>query len=150
VVGLLRGAFVFIADLVRQITVPHAVDFMFISSYEGAQGGSVCINKDMSIDPQGKHVLIVEDLIDTGNTLAWLCKHLTSKNALSVELCTLLDKQTKRRGHELKVKYVGLNCADEWIVGYGMDYQQHYRGLPFIGVLDPKVYQHELKEKKPS
>ena len=143
VVGLLRGAFMFQADLVRHITVPHEVDFMMLGSYSGTKSHNVKISCDMRIDPYQKHILIVEDLIDTGGTLAWLQKHLETKNALSVKLCTLLDKKTKNRTKNVKVDYVGFECPDYWIVGYGMDYNQHYRSLPCIGVLDPKIYQKE-------
>eukprot|EP01083_Nonionella_stella_P139481 425491_1 len=143
VVGLLRGAFMFQADLVRHITVPHEIDFMMLGSYSGTKSHNVKISCDMRIDPYEKHILIVEDLIDTGGTLAWLQQHLKTKKSLSVRLCCLLDKQTKKRAKQVKVDYVGFECPDYWIVGYGMDYNQHYRSLPCIGVLDPNVYQTE-------
>lgn len=145
IVGLLRGAFMFQADLVRYITVRHEIDFMMLGSYSGTQSHNVNISCDMRIDPYKKHILIVEDLIDTGATLAWLQQHLKTKKSLSVTLCTLLDKQTKNRVKNVDIKYVGFQCPDYWIVGYGMDYNQHYRSLPYIGVLDPKIYESEKK-----
>eukprot|EP00483_Globobulimina_turgida_P000222 UN00222 len=141
VVGLLRGAFMFQADLVRHISVPHEIDFMMLGSYVGTQSHNVKISLDMRIDPYKKHILIVEDLIDTGATLAWLKEHLKTKKSLSVRLCTLLNKKTPKRVKDVKVDYIGFECPDYWIVGYGMDYNQHYRSLPCIGVLDPKIYE---------
>lgn len=138
----------FQADLVRYITVPHEVDFMMLGSYSGTQSHNVKISCDMRIDPYKKHILIIEDLIDTGATLAWLQQHLKTKQSLSVRLCTLLDKKTNKRVKDIKVDYVGFECPDYWIVGYGMDYNQHYRSLPCIGVLDPKIYQNEKKIEK--
>ena len=150
VVGILRGSFMFQADLVRHITVPHEVDFMMLGSYRGTRStGNVQISLDMRIDPYNKHILIVEDLIDTGATLLWLQKHLKTKNALSVKLCTLLDKKTVHRKSDVHVDYVGIRLhEDKFIVGYGMDYNQHYRSLPCIGVLKPEVYQRQKGKAK--
>eukprot|EP00483_Globobulimina_turgida_P010534 UN10555 len=148
VVALLRGAFIFQADLVRHISVPHEIDFMMLGSYVGTHSHNVKISLDMKIDPYKKHILIVEDLIDTGATLAWLQQHLKTKKSLSVRLCTLINKKTPKRVKDVKVDYIGFECPDYWIVGYGMDYNQHYRSLPCIGVLDPQIYQGKKKDKK--
>ena len=117
-VGLLNGAFVFVSDLLRHFTVPYAVDFMVVSSYGHGttSSGSIKLKKDLSIDPRGKHVLIIEDLIDTGNTLAWIRNHLKTKECASVELVCLLDKTT-RRTTKVDVEYVGFTCPDEFVVG---------------------------------
>lgn len=97
------------------------------------------MKKDIDVDPKGKHVLIVEDLIDTGNTLAWVKKHFESKEVASFKLCCLLDKKARRIA-EVDVDYVGFDCPDEFVVGYGMDFAEHYRTLPFVGVLKPEAY----------
>ncbi|ETO14399.1 hypoxanthine phosphoribosyltransferase [Reticulomyxa filosa] len=137
VVGLLKGAFMFLSDLVKRITVPMEIDFMILSSYEGTNSrGSVCVQKDMQTDPMGKDILIVEDLIDTGTTLAWLCHHLQSKKCKSVRLCTFLNKQTSRRIKQVNIDYVGFECTDEFVVGYGMDYNQQLRNLPYVGFFE--------------
>lgn len=140
VVGLLKGAFLFVADLVRRLSVPYVVDFMVLSSYDGEHTtGNVKVKKDMGVNPHGKHILIVEDLIDTGNTLKWMRNHLASKGAASLKIACLLNK-TARRSVEVEVDYVGYQCPDEFVVGYGMDFNSHYRCLPFIGVLKPEAY----------
>jgi len=145
VVGLLKGAFMVTADLVREITLPHKVDFMILSSYHGKQSTTVKVKQDMSIDPSNSHILIVEDLIDTGATLTWLQNHLKSKDALSVEIVTLLDKSVQRKKeNQIFIKYVGFKCENDWVIGYGMDYNQHYRSLDCVGILNPKVYQDSL------
>jgi len=141
-VGLLNGAFIFVADIMRQLKMPYNIDFMTLSSYGSGMksSGSIRCKKDVSMDPAGRHVLILEDLIDSGNTLAWLQKHLESKKCASVKICCLLDKIEKRTV-DVKIDYVGWNCPDEFVVGYGMDYDETYRCLPFVGVLKPEVYQ---------
>jgi len=145
VVGLLKGAFMVTADLVREISVPHKVDFMILSSYHGKQSTTVKVKQDMSIDPDNSHILIVEDLIDTGATLTWLQNHLKSKNALSVEIVTLLDKSVQRKKeNQIFIKYIGFKCENDWVIGYGMDYNQHYRSLDCVGILNPNVYQDSL------
>merc|ERR1719495_2252110 len=111
VVGLLRGALIFLADLVRHINLPVTIDVMTVKSYSGtASTGTVKLIKDLDEDPTGKHILIAEDLIDTGNTLVWLSNHLKSKNCASVKLCCLLNKQTKRRKVDVPIHYTGFNC----------------------------------------
>jgi len=150
-VGILKGSFMFLADLTRYITVPHKIDFMIVSSYHGVtQSSNVKISKDVSIDPFNCHIVIVEDLIDSGETLSWLMTHMKSKNCLSVQLCCLLDKQTTRRSKEVQIQYVGWKCPDEWVIGYGMDYNQYYRSLPYVAVLSPEIYtdKNEQKDKK--
>ncbi|XP_037044208.1 hypoxanthine phosphoribosyltransferase-like [Bradysia coprophila] len=140
-VGLLSGAMVFLADLLRHFTIPYKVDFMVVSSYGAAttSSGSIRLKKDMSLDPNGMDVLIIEDLIDTGNTLQWIKTHLSGKGCASIKMCCLLDKK-ERRTVPITADYVGFECPDEFIVGYGMDYAEDYRCLPFIGVLKPKAF----------
>lgn len=142
VVGLLKGAFMFIADLVRALRIPHQIDFMAISSYSGvSSSGNVRLEKDMKIDPHGKHIIIAEDLIDTGTTLGWLAQHLKSKNCASVRIACLLDKKTDARLQDsVVVDYVGFECPDEFVIGYGMDCEELYRGLPYVAVLHPSAY----------
>jgi hypoxanthine phosphoribosyltransferase len=126
----------FMADLMRTIGVEYEIDFMSVSSYGfGTQtSGSVKIKKDLSVDPFGKHVLIIEDLIDTGTTLSWIKEYLRSKNCASVAMCCLLDKKA-RRTTDVFVDYVGWECPDEFVVGYGMDFAGTYRCMPFVGIL---------------
>lgn len=133
-VGLLRGSFIFMADLSRAITVGHEVDFMTASSYGNAMSSNrdVKILKDLDEDIRGKDVLIVEDIIDTGNTLSKVKELLELRGPRSLEICTLLDKPS-RREVKVPVKYVGFSIPDEFVVGYGIDYAQHYRHLPYIG-----------------
>ena len=140
VVGLLKGCFVFLADLLREVTIPYSTDFMALSSYSGSSStGSVKLRKDLDIEPAGRHILIVEDLIDTGRTLEWMKKHLSSKNCLSVKICCLLSKE-ERRVTETPIDYVGYTCPSAFVIGYGMDYNDDYRCLPFVGVLKESVY----------
>lgn len=140
-VGLLNGAYMFLSDLAKHITIPVQIDFMGVSSYEGTEStGTVKITRDMKIDPSGKHVIFVEDLIDTGTTLHWLMGHLKLNNSASVKLCVLLDKVTDKRCKEVEIDYVGLKCEDVFVVGYGMDYNEYYRNLPYIGELKEEIY----------
>lgn len=133
-VGLLRGSFIFMADLSRAITVGHEVDFMTASSYGTGMSSNrdVKILKDLDEDIRGKDVLIVEDIIDTGNTLSKVRELLKIRGPRSLEICTLLDKPS-RREVQVSVKYIGFSIPDEFVVGYGIDYAQHYRHLPYIG-----------------
>ena len=137
IVSVLRGSFVFMADLVRAIDVPCTVDFMSVSSYGGGttSSGIVKIVKDLDEPLEGKHVMIVEDIIDTGHTLNHLSKMLLDRKPLSIEICTLLNKPS-RREKEVPVKYSCFEIPDEFVVGYGLDYDQRYRNLPFIGVVE--------------
>ena len=140
-VSVLRGSFVFMADLVRQITVPCTVDFMAVSSYGSGttSSGQVKIVKDLSETIEGKDVIVVEDILDSGNTLSYLLKLLEARRPSSIRLCTLLDKP-ERRTKPVEVQYSGFTIPDEFVVGYGLDYDERYRNLPYIGVLKPKVY----------
>lgn len=148
-VGLLTGAFVFCADLLRKVALPYDLDMMVVSSYgKGTQSsGNLKIKKDLSIDPHGRHVVIVEDLIDSGVTLDRIIKHIRSKDAASVRVCCLLNK-TERRVTDAVVDYIGFDCPDEFVVGYGMDFADDYRCLPFVGILKPRCFAH-LFEKGP-
>lgn len=139
-IGLLKGSMVFMADLMRKIHLDFSVDFIVASSYIGAQSSKkVNISKDVSLDVGGKDVLIVEDIIDTGNTLEFITKHILDKNARSVKVCTLFDKPAGRTAN-VKPEYIGKTVPNEFIVGYGLDYNEIYRNLPYVGILDPSVY----------
>lgn len=140
-VTVLKGAFIFMADLVRAIEGHVEIDFMAVSSYgDGAKSsGVVRIIKDLSVPVEGRHVILVEDILDSGLTLKYLLRNLKSRNPLSLEVATLLYKEGKQETN-IHCKYVGLICPDEFVVGYGLDYSENYRNLPYIGVLDPSVY----------
>ncbi|GEA52794.1 hypoxanthine phosphoribosyltransferase [Vibrio inusitatus NBRC 102082] len=137
-VGLLRGSFVFMADLSRAVTVNHSVDFMTASSYGNTMESSrdVRILKDLDDDIQGKDVLLVEDIIDTGNTLSKVCEILSIREPNSIQIATLLDKPS-RREVKVDVKWIGFEIPDEFVVGVGIDYAQKYRNLPYIGKVVP-------------
>jgi hypoxanthine phosphoribosyltransferase len=138
-VGLLRGSFVFMADLARAIELPHEVDFMTASSYGNTMESNrdVRILKDLDDDIQGKDVLLVEDIIDTGNTLNKVCEILSLREPNSIRICTLLDKP-ERREVKVDVEWIGFEIPDEFVVGVGIDYAQKYRHLPFIGKVVPQ------------
>lgn len=140
-VSVLRGSFVFMADLVRHITLPCTVDFMAVSSYGSGttSSGQVKIIKDLSEQIEGKDVIVVEDILDSGNTLSYLLKLLEARHPASIRLCTLLDKP-ERRKKPVQVHYSGFTIPDAFVVGYGLDYAEHYRNLPYIGVLKPEIY----------
>ena len=142
VVGILKGALIFMADLVRNINAPVVFDFMVVSSYGSSakSSGAVRILKDLERSIEGWHVLIVEDIIDTGLTLKYLVENLKSRNPESVKICTLLDKPD-RRTTDVTVDYNGYTIPDEFVVGYGLDYDEQYRNLPDICILKPEVYQ---------
>jgi len=142
-VGVLKGVVVFYADMVRAITVPCQFDFMWISSYSGTNTtGQMEVKRDISADIKGRHVVILEDIYDTGNSLDFTYKHLLSKEPASVKICTLLDKPERRKpGITLIPDYVGFTIPNEFVVGYGLDYNEHYRNLPYVGVLKPEAYQ---------
>ena len=143
VVGVLKGVVIFYADMVRQIKTPCQMDFMWISSYAGTDSsGKMLMRQDVTADITGRHVLILEDIFDTGNSLNFTVEHLLSKNPASLKICTLLDKPDRRRpGITLQADYVGFTIPNEFVVGYGLDYNEQYRNLPFIGVLKPEVYE---------
>ena len=142
VVGILRGAAPFMIDLIRAMDCYMEIDFMAVSSYgdDTESSGTVKIIKDLDTDVTDRHVLIVEDIIDSGRTAQALRKLFAAKNAASVKICSLLDKP-ERREVDVQADYVGINTPNEFVVGYGLDFRQQYRNLPYIGVLKPEVYQ---------
>ena len=144
-VSVLRGSFVFMADLVRQIHLPCTVDFMAVSSYGAGttSSGQVKITKDLSESIEGRDIIVVEDILDSGNTLSYLLQILQARHPASMKLCTLLDKPD-RRIKPVHVDYSGFSIPDEFVVGYGLDFAEKYRNLPYIGVLKPCVYEAEL------
>jgi len=135
-VSVLRGSVFFTTDLARRITLPIAMDFLSISSYGEGSEGIVRITKDLEENIAGKDVLLVEDIVDTGFTIKYLLRTLLSRNPKSIELCTLLDRKA-RRIIDLDLKYVGFEIPDRFVVGYGLDYKQQFRNLPYIGVIQP-------------
>ncbi len=141
-VGVLKGAFMFMADLIRHISIPHEVDFMATSSYGAATetSGVVRILKDLDTPISGRHVLIVEDIIDTGLTLDYLTRILRARNPASLRICALLDKRERRR-IPIPLDYVGFEIPNKFVVGYGLDFGEIYRNLPYIAVLKPEIYQ---------
>jgi len=141
VICILKGAFIFMSDLVKEIKVPLEIDFMAVSSYGQStkSSGVVKIIKDLDVSVEGRDVLIVEDIIDSGLTLSYLIDVLEHRNAASVSVVTLFDKPA-RRSVKLEPNYKGYTLPDEFVVGYGLDYAEKYRNLPFIGILKPEVY----------
>lgn len=139
--GVLKGSFVFMADLVRACQVKSDVEFIAVSSYGNAfsTSGAVQITHDIQQDITGRHLVVIEDILDSGNTLSFLKQYFITKGAASVTICTLLDKPS-RRTKVITADYVGFVVPDEFVVGYGLDYCQKYRNLPYIGVLKPEVY----------
>jgi hypoxanthine phosphoribosyltransferase len=144
VVGILKGCMLFLSDLVRAIELPLAMDFMVVSSYGSAtkSSGVVRILKDLEREIEGKDVLIIEDIVDTGLTLSYLIENFKTRNPKSVKVCSLLDKPD-RRMVQVDIEYVGFKIPDEFVVGYGLDYSEIYRNLPFVCVLKPEVYSKE-------
>lgn len=140
-ISVLRGAAIFMADLARQIHLPVEMDYMAVSSYgNGAKSsGVVRILKDLSSEIEGRHVVVAEDILDSGLTLKYLLKNLSSRHPASLEVATLLRKKTLAQA-DIKCKYVGFECPDQFIVGYGLDFAERYRNLPYIGVLKPEIY----------
>lgn len=143
IVGVLKGVVIFYADMIRQIKVPCQMDFMWISSYSGtASTGTMEVKRDVTADIRGRHVLILEDIYDTGNSLDFTYRHLLSKGPASLKICTLLDKPERRKpGITLKPDYVGFTVPNEFVVGYGLDFNEHYRNLPYVGILKPEAYE---------
>ena len=143
ILGVLKGVVVFYADMIRQIRVPCQMDFMCLSSYHGTRStGNMVVRQDMSVDVSGRHVLILEDIFDTGTSLDYTYHHVLSKRPASVRICTLLDKPERRKpGITLKPDYVGFTIPNEFVVGYGLDFNEHYRNLPYVGVLKPEAYE---------
>lgn len=142
VIGVLKGANIFLADLVREINLPLNIDFMAVSSYGSSteSSGVVRILKDLDLEIENKHVLIIEDIIDTGLTLKYLTENLKSREVASLEICTLLDKPSRRKCN-LDIKYIGFEIPDEFIVGYGIDYAEKYRNLPYVSTLKREIYE---------
>ncbi len=140
-ITVLKGAVVFLGDLMRAIECPCEIEFMVVSSYGAGTTttGNVKIVKDIDVPLEGRDVLIVEDILDTGLTLDFLLDLLKNRNPSSIEICTLLDKPSRRKA-DIQAKYTGRQIPDEFVVGYGLDYDEKYRNLPFIGVLKPEVY----------
>ncbi|MGL6173529.1 MAG: hypoxanthine phosphoribosyltransferase [Cellulosilyticaceae bacterium] len=141
-VGILKGSNMFMSDLIRQITIPMQIDFMMVSSYGNAteSSGVVKIVKDLEHGIKDKHLLIIEDIIDSGLTLKYLKQMLETREPASIKLCTLLDKPA-RREQNVDVDYVGFTMPDEFLVGYGIDYAEYYRNLPYVGALKREVYE---------
>lgn len=142
VIGVMKGVVLFYSDMIRQIKVPCEMEFMWISSYEGTDStGNLVVRRDINTDITGRHVLILEDIFDTGNSLNFVKEHLQAKNPASVKICTLLDKPSRRKpGITLQADYVGFEVPNAFVVGYGLDYNEYYRNLPYIGILKPEVY----------
>ena len=143
VVGVLKGVVVFYADMIRQLTVPCQLDFMWISSYKGTSStGNMQVRQDLSSDIAGRHVLILEDIFDTGNSLDFTVRHLKGRNPASIRICTLLDKPERRNpAVTLQADWVGFTIPNEFVVGFGLDYDEKYRNLPFVGILKPETYE---------
>ena len=141
-VGVLKGVVIFFADMVRNIDIPCQIDFMSISSYSGTTTtGRTEIRKDVSVDIKGRHVVILEDIFDTGTSLTFTVNHLLNKGPASLKVCSFLDKPERRKpGVTLVPEYVGYTIPNDFVVGYGLDYNEHYRNLPYLGVLKPEIY----------
>lgn len=142
-VGVMKGVVMFFGDMMHYIDIPCQFDFMWISSYEGTEStGKMVLKRDVSADLKGRHVVILEDIYDTGSSLNFTYEHLLSKEPASLKICTLLDKPDRRRpGITLQPDYTGFVIPNKFVVGYGLDYNEHYRNLPYIGVLKPEVYE---------
>ncbi|NLU42014.1 MAG: hypoxanthine phosphoribosyltransferase [Firmicutes bacterium] len=142
VIGILKGSLIFMSDLIRRLTIPLNIDYVAVSSYGRStdSSGVVRIVKDLDEPIEGRHVLVVEDIVDTGLTLRYLLDNLQSRGPLSVAVCVLLDKPSRRKV-DIKPDYCGFEIPDEFVVGYGLDYAENYRNMPFIGILDRSVYE---------
>ena len=139
-VGVLKGCFIFMSDLLRYVDIKCTMDFMAVSSYQGTSStGAVKINKDLSQDIEGRHVIIVEDILDSGVTLSYLKKYLEVRKPASISIATLLDKPARRKA-DVYADYSCFEVPDAFVVGYGLDYNEVYRNLPYIGVLKPEMY----------
>ena len=140
-VGVLKGVVIFFGDMVKRINIPCQIDFMWISSYAGTESSCMQVKRDISTDIKGRHVVILEDIFDTGNSLEFTYHHLLEKEPASLKICTLLDKP-ERRNPTVTVKpdYTGFVIPNEFVVGYGLDFNEHYRNLPYVGILKPEAY----------
>ena len=143
IVGVLKGVVVFSADMIRQIKTHCEMDFMVLSSYCGTNStGTTIVKKDLGIDIKGRHVLVLEDIFDTGNSLNFTYQQLIAREPASLKICTLLDKPERRNpAVTLQPDYVGFTIPNAFVVGYGLDYNEHYRNLPYVGIMKPEVYQ---------
>ena len=140
-VGVLKGCFIFMADLMRHVTINCSMDFMAVSSYQGTSStGAVKINKDLNESIEGKHLILVEDILDSGVTLNYLKNYLSVRKPASIKIATLMDKPARRKA-DIYADYSCFEVPDAFVVGYGLDYNEKYRNLPYIGVLKPEVYQ---------
>ena len=141
-IGVLKGSFMFMADLVRAIDLPCQLEFLGVSSYgnKSETTGAVRITRDLEVDIEGRDIIVVEDILDSGLTLNYLIGYLQGRNPASIEICTLLDKPERRRV-EVLPRYVGFQIPDAFVVGYGLDFAEGYRNLPYIGVLKPEIYE---------
>ena len=141
IVGVLKGVVVFYADMIRQLRVPCQMDFMWLSSYSGTSTGKMQVKRDVTADIEGRHVLILEDIYDTGASLDFTYQHLLAKKPASLKICTLLDKPERRNpGITLQPDYVGFTIPNAFVVGYGLDFNERYRNLPYVGILKPEAY----------
>ena len=139
-VGVLKGCFIFMADLMRYVDIRCSMDFIAVSSYSGTSStGAVKINKDLSEDIEGRHVIIVEDILDSGVTLSYLKQYLMVRKPASISIATLMDKPARRKA-DVYADYSCFEIPDAFVVGYGLDYNERYRNLPYIGVLKPEIY----------
>ena len=139
-VGVLKGCFIFMADLMRHVDINCSMDFMAVSSYSGTSStGAVKINKDLSEDIEGRHLIIVEDILDSGVTLGYLKGYLMNRRPASIPIVTLMDKPARRKSN-VYADYSCFEVPDAFVVGYGLDYNEHYRSLPYIGILKPEIY----------
>lgn len=139
-VGVLKGCFIFMADLMRYVDISCSMDFMSVSSYSGTSStGAVKINKDLGEDIEGRHLIIVEDILDSGVTLSYLKQYLMVRKPASITIATLMDKPARRKA-DIHADYSCFEIPDAFVVGYGLDYNERYRNLPYIGVLKPEIY----------
>ncbi len=142
-VGVLKGVVIFFADMIRKIDIPCQIDFMWLSSYGSgtSSNGQMLVRRDVSTDLKGRHVVVLEDIFDTGNSLQFTYEHLLTKEPASLKICTLLDKPDRRNpAVTVKPDYTGFVIPNEFVVGYGLDFDEHYRNLPYVGVLKPEAY----------
>ena len=142
-IGVMKGVVLFFGDMIKRINIPCQIDFMWLSSYSGTSStGNMEVKRDISADIRGRHVVILEDIFDTGHSLDFTCRHLLSKEPASLKICTLLDKPERRKPSvTLQADYVGFTIPNEFVVGYGLDFNEYYRNLPYIGILKPECYQ---------
>ena len=141
-VGVLKGVVMFYADFLKNFTEKCEMDFMWISSYSGTQSKTMIVRQDLSKNIEGRHVVILEDIFDTGNSLQFTYEHLMAKNPASLKICTLLDKPERRKeGVTVTCDWVGFTIPNEFVIGYGLDFNEHYRNLPYVGVLKPEAYE---------